>query len=440
MHLKLKNILKIEKADIEFKGLTVIAGENSTGKSSIGKILFSLIKSANIVKEADRIRIIQIVKTYLKSIRELSEPYYYFDILNNIQLCADKIISSEEEFEKFKNIISSQIVAHIPDVRKITLISNRLEQISNQIYRLTHEEDSSREDFKTIIASEFGEKIPSFSSTESEIKFYDDSSDKNIPAIDIQFSHREYDNLKFKNNLSAEDVTFIESPVYLPILNVLRTSGSVRTEYMKQLNRLFYRYEEVPFHLADMADKILRDTFEEENFFSESKNFREILDSIQHIIGGSFKVQSKTNKLFLQEGKVLVPSVSVASGIKSFGILQRLIQTDNISPFKIIIWDEPEIHLHPDWQVKFCEIIIDMVKKGVPVVISSHSPYFIQGLRYYAAAKGVEDLAKYYWGHINEKTGLALFEDVSGNLNTIFSQLALPLQKIMNVDTVRHSR
>ena len=45
MKLTLKNIGKIEKAAIEYNGITVIAGENNTGKSTVGKALFAVCNS-----------------------------------------------------------------------------------------------------------------------------------------------------------------------------------------------------------------------------------------------------------------------------------------------------------------------------------------------------------------------------------------------------------
>ncbi|MEA3314302.1 MAG: AAA family ATPase [Campylobacterota bacterium] len=45
MRLKLNNIGIIKEANITLDGLTVIAGENNSGKSTIGKIIYSLIKT-----------------------------------------------------------------------------------------------------------------------------------------------------------------------------------------------------------------------------------------------------------------------------------------------------------------------------------------------------------------------------------------------------------
>ena len=42
MQLSLENIGKIRQASIELNGLTIIAGKNDTGKSTVGKALFAM--------------------------------------------------------------------------------------------------------------------------------------------------------------------------------------------------------------------------------------------------------------------------------------------------------------------------------------------------------------------------------------------------------------
>ncbi len=47
MEIIIKHIGILPKAKIILDGLTVIAGKNDTGKSTIGKLLFSIIKADN---------------------------------------------------------------------------------------------------------------------------------------------------------------------------------------------------------------------------------------------------------------------------------------------------------------------------------------------------------------------------------------------------------
>lgn len=51
MELNIKNFASIKEASIKIDGITVIAGENNTGKSTIGKILFA---SFNSLRDIDK--------------------------------------------------------------------------------------------------------------------------------------------------------------------------------------------------------------------------------------------------------------------------------------------------------------------------------------------------------------------------------------------------
>ena len=45
MKLSIKNVGRLKEADVEINGITVIAGENNTGKSTVGKVLWSIFSS-----------------------------------------------------------------------------------------------------------------------------------------------------------------------------------------------------------------------------------------------------------------------------------------------------------------------------------------------------------------------------------------------------------
>lgn len=49
MKLNIKNFMKIKEADIVIDGITVIAGENNTGKSTIGKYCFRYLMLCQIL-------------------------------------------------------------------------------------------------------------------------------------------------------------------------------------------------------------------------------------------------------------------------------------------------------------------------------------------------------------------------------------------------------
>jgi predicted ATPase len=45
MLLKIENLGMIEHAEVSLDGFTVIAGDNDTGKSTVGRLWFALIKA-----------------------------------------------------------------------------------------------------------------------------------------------------------------------------------------------------------------------------------------------------------------------------------------------------------------------------------------------------------------------------------------------------------
>ena len=120
---------------------------------------------------------------------------------------------------------------------------------------------------------------------------------------------------------------------------------------------------------------------------------------------------------------------NVSAGLKTFVILKQLLQSGAIEYKGPIILDEPEIHLHPEWQLVFAELIVLLHKEfGMHVLLNTHSPYFLRAIQVYSAKHEVADRCKYY---LAEMSGMhAFIEDVSENIDKIYQKLSIPLQKL----------
>ncbi|WP_285828397.1 AAA family ATPase [Bacteroides acidifaciens] len=441
MKLKLHNILKIEDADIEIGGLTVLTGENNSGKSTVGKILFSILKAVNNVRQVDKMKTISLIRTELISLKRMFHRSEDTSILDDIQNLSLNIVDKLIDVNNLRQNLEIEAERRNFSSRMVAMIRSRLYRIEALIVKLDNPEVAVRDEFESIAKSEFMETLNSYGSMNSTILFHDDTTDADGSDIEISLYDGKVDYVRLWGNSSLEDVTYIESPLYLHILNTLRLTSSIPTTSLRGLPS-YLRRENIPYHLADMADKILSSSDELSDLFNHDlfgTDYSSQLDEINSVIGGEFILNNKTKQLSFKENGHVVPPISVASGIKSFGVLQRLIQTDNISTFKMLIWDEPEIHLHPEWQIVFCKLIIELVAKGIPIVVSSHSPYFVQALRYFASAKGIEKDVKYYMAEESNETRLSTVKEVTNDLNRVFALLAAPLRDIMNVDAVRNS-
>ena len=108
MKLKISNVAKIEKATLNIDGITVIAGENNTGKSTIGKVLFTIFNSMNNmdekIEQEKKNRIYRIISALLQN-RYLQKETHYAERRRNPNFIARKLTESlyenigDEEFE-----------------------------------------------------------------------------------------------------------------------------------------------------------------------------------------------------------------------------------------------------------------------------------------------------------------------------------------------------
>jgi predicted ATPase len=116
---------------------------------------------------------------------------------------------------------------------------------------------------------------------------------------------------------------------------------------------------------------------------------------------------------------------NVATGIKSFGIIQMLLENDSLNSNSLLILDEPEVHLHPIWQVKYAEILVLLSKEfAIPMVLTSHSPYFIEALEAYTKKYKYESSTNFYYAEKNEDGLSSKIVDVNDNLSKIYSSIS----------------
>ena len=94
----------------------------------------------------------------------------------------------------------------------------------------------------------------------------------------------------------------------------------------------------------------------------------------------------------------------------------------------LLVIDEPEVHLHPKWQVEYCRIISLLVRKGITVIVATHSPYIVQGLIKMTDLYEIKDRTNFYL--MSNKDGVGHCENVTGKEHKIFQLLAEPFDRI----------
>ena len=113
--------------------------------------------------------------------------------------------------------------------------------------------------------------------------------------------------------------------------------------------------------------------------------FPDANECLESTIGGKIDL-SETGELMFQEkkGGFPTPMHTTAAGVINLGVLSLLIEKARIEGDMFVFIDEPEINLHPEWQVKMAETLYELARGGVNIVFATHSIDILKRLEIYA--------------------------------------------------------
>ena len=120
-----------------------------------------------------------------------------------------------------------------------------------------------------------------------------------------------------------------------------------------------------------------------------------------------------------------------ATGVKAFSIIQMLINNGYIKNNTLLILDEPEAHLHPQWIVEYARLIVWMYKEmGVNFLISTHSTDLVIALKYISEAKKCSEVLEFFLAKRGHSDGKYIFESSGLNIDQIFKSFNKSFDKL----------
>jgi len=342
MELQLKNIGMIKEANVAIDGLTVIAGENDTGKSTLSKALYCI-----------------------------------FEGLPDI---TDTVYGAKNYEETFPLII---------------------ENVFQEKYeKLFYNEESS-------MALRLGNGKTTYTGFATEFR--------GDGLIEIEVLREDLENY-------LTNIYFIETPLVWSFQEMFQSSELVESYMKSRKQNIEMHY---PFLLKDLYFNL---STKLDSFYAPKSTKENLLK----IMNGEFKEDENGIFHFHKNDKIL-NLFNVATGIKSFGILQVLLDNNRLTPTSLIIFDEPEVHLHPKWQLEMAKIIVELVKNGVKVLVNSHSPYMIEALQRYSELENItSDFYLAEDGYIKKEN-----DSNSKTLAKIFEKLSEPFDVFEEMDSQR---
>ncbi len=125
---------------------------------------------------------------------------------------------------------------------------------------------------------------------------------------------------------------------------------------------------------------------------------------IQSKIIDETQVEIKVGRSLCREQKEVNDVVNIADvGVGVSQVLPVIVALMVAEKGSIVYIEQPEIHLHPRAQVSLAEIIADAARRGVKVVIETHSHLLLLGIQTLVAEKKLPpNLVKLHWFSRNE--------------------------------------
>lgn len=426
MKLKLKNIGKLQETEIDIDGITVIAGKNNTGKSTVGKSLYCIFSSMYDVnqkieddkKDYVRRRVeILFMQNYSSITNRLLFKHTYKDIIENI--VNDIIDKQNNEAKELILMVFNQLNEKR---KKINNFDNKTinDEILNEFFQNIQEGlDIPKQRFyinrlNNIIYKEFNGQINNI-------------NNKLGSTINLLIKEN-----RFKMDIKGEKITI--------------------NQYMELESDIVYI--DNPFVLDNIDDKDLQDILNHrDNIISKMKNniqddnmtenillqekVTSVIDKLDKIgVGKLIKIKEMYQTKFKYQSSLdnePLEFVNVSAGLKTFIILKTLILNGHIKERGCIVLDEPEIHLHPEWQLVFAELIVLLQKTfNLHILLNTHSPYFLRAIQVYSAKYEIADRCNYYLAENDIDNNIAFIRNVKGNIDKIYELLSHPFQVLEN--------
>ena len=418
MKLTIENIGKVKKAEVEINGITVIAGENDTGKSTVSRALFAVFNGFHNIND-------QLNKERLQSVHNLIEREYHKNLdihyrtgWLSIGDLAKSILDDRDVFAQNRDELREHIVCWAKAMSE-TLTLQQMEAFADglvpeiqEVLKVTDEE-IMKSAFGKRLRQEFNNQICNlYSKEEGRLQLQIRESMTQIKVLGNMVT-----DIRGAMDLHTETV-YLDDPFILE-------------------QRSWRFYVEVPEeydHRAHLKKRILGGQ-RELNTVEEilvNKKMESIIRQIYKVCSGNIVSDSKVGLGYQASDEDVVFNLNnLSTGLKTFVILKMLLLNGTLEENGTIILDEPEIHLHPEWQLVFAELIVLLLRDfHMHILINTHSPYFLNAIEVYSEKYGLKEKCKYY---LAQKQGeFSQICDVTRNIEKIYQQLARPLQELEN--------
>ena len=422
----LKDYKAIKEANIELNGITVLAGENGSGKSTITRWFYYLIE---VISKYDRFAydelwndIYTILKEYNLIFRSL--------IFENSRI-SSSISKWRYQAMNIDNTSLDNVLKMLYDAKDI------IEQVANIIDQ-NNKKDSTLN--KNVSRSMKYLGINDNENFDRELYVQQTISkiDKFYQVYCSKIVNRHIDNIF--NYIKQDYDEYIKRPITIqlyedntPIL------GDPALGYLLGLQRAIY--VDTPMAVVNkvMFNQLwenLQELFQKTSGVKLSLEVKKMLLRIQKLIHGSIKYNDDDfdNEMhYIREDNLDIPLSEAATGIKSFACIIRLLENGYLDKNTLLIIDEPEAHLHPQWIVEYARILVLLSKElGVRILIASHNPDMVAAIQAIGEKEGLKERITFYQAIPADTMYQYEYKNLGFEITEIFKSFNIALSRIQD--------
>ncbi len=458
MEFTLKNIGIIKDSKIKLDGLTVITGPNNSGKSTIGKALYSVIKTENTPKaEYEK----EIEKTKSNTFIKIAEEFKFNSIAKYIKVRNDSMGTIISLFSLVSSIHILNSLANNYDTaneksmslgKGFDLLSDFLEKVNKEYLLNISTRDGLEDPYFKEYLDGFDTKISNARDLYKKTKdlIYTDENYQLFTmrtfsrTLESEFSGQVISNIfsckggDTIGRLILTDNKQILDDVYVDSKGAVQQNHFTFRTMMRSNVILFddaYAVDDLNKHTkwrgANNHVKYLLDclqTKENETIFEEEMSKVDIKHILELIANSYPGAMSNMAGVYTYSDDIIKDLFieNLATGSKCFAVIKQLIENRQIRRNTMLILDEPESHLHPEWQNVFAEIITILVKEwDVKVLLTTHSPNFLLALDTYAMKHKIVKVTHFYQSKHNVDHSVS-FDCADDKINEVYANLSLP--------------
>lgn len=487
--MEINDYNSIENAEIEINKINVVGGVNGSGKSTASKILYSFLKGNSIKRReyalqsiSETINRIIDVLDYEGNDYGLPEP---LNIEDEDAVFIEKYNAMLEISKKHDEIAKTKVKKLGQELTD--LINDIVDKLENEGYNTDELEfndniSSNALDLEfflfTNFPGEFVDEYDMLSKLDDEYSYFYNFNDTHVAcSINNELMNNLFN--EDSEDLSLSSELFIREKEFLRDIEdenlnfYLKHNDSKYDPYSYFLEKGFinsvYYVDNVSildllntkehdsrqlFHM----DEIIEDLFESNKEIEYGDDVKSILGKIEGIIKGKYSKYVpvfKTNKTkedriynkylnsedmennpFLRKinesrSNINTYIFNTPSGIKQIGVIQLLLLNDKLKKDGYLIIDEPEVNLHPEWQIKFAEILVLIAKElNITLYLNSHSPMFIEAITLYSQYYDLINQTNVYLTQESQNDKYIFRKIDPKNMGAVYENLTKPYDEL----------